>query len=145
MSIVRPAIVVIAMCSVGLSAGAQSTPPDAAVRAGFTALERGDADTAATAFRGALSQRPRDPVLLYGAGVAAHLQGRERDALHLLQQALESEPRLTQASALLGGIAYGEGDLELAIKTYESALVNAPANVSMRQQLVAWRRESGRP
>ncbi len=50
--------------------------------------------------------------------------------------------RLTQASALLGGIAYGEGDLELAIKTYESALVHAPANVSMRQQLVAWRREA---
>jgi len=141
MSIVRPAIVVIMMCSAGARAGAQSPLPDT-IQAGFTALERGDADAAATVFRGALSEHPRDPILLYGAGVAAHLQGRERDALHLLQQALKVEPRLTPASALLGGIAHREGDLDLAIKTYESALVHAPANMAMREQLVAWRREA---
>jgi len=138
---VRPAIIVILMCSAGVCARAQSTPPDA-VQAGFSALERGDADAAATVFRSALTQHPRDPVLLFGAGAAAHLQGRERDALQLLQQALAFEPRLTQASALLGAIAHREGELDLAIKAYESALVHAPANMAMREQLVAWRREA---
>jgi tetratricopeptide (TPR) repeat protein len=129
------------ICLIGAPARGQSAPADA-VKAGFAALEHGDADTASTIFRRALSQHPRDPVLLYGAGVAAHLLGRERDALQILQQALQFEPGLTHASALLGGIAYAEGDLELAIKTYESALVHAPANMAIREQLKVWRREA---
>jgi tetratricopeptide (TPR) repeat protein len=141
MSLVRLAAVAILLCTATVRASAQAAPAEAA-RTGFTALERGDADAASTVFRGALSRHPRDPVLLYGAGIAAHLLGRERDALHLLQQALEFEPRLTQASVLLGGIAHREGDLDLAIKTYERALVHEPANMAMRQQLVAWRREA---
>jgi tetratricopeptide (TPR) repeat protein len=141
MSYVRAAMAVILLCSAGAPVSGQSTPADV-VQAGFTALERGDADTASTVFRRALSQHPRDPVLLYGAGIAAHLQGRERDALQMLQQALQIEPRLTQVSALLGRIAYGEGDLDLAIKTYENALVHAPANMAFREQLKVWRSEA---
>src|SRR5438552_1845824 len=99
-------------------AAAQVTSADAAER-GFQALQRGDADTAATMLRIALAARPRDPMLLFGAGVAAHLQGREQDASTALKQALQLEPRLTQASALLGEIAHSEGDLERAIDTYE--------------------------
>jgi tetratricopeptide (TPR) repeat protein len=141
MSTARAAMAVILLCSIGAPARGQSTPTDA-VQAGFTALERGDADAASRVFRGALSGHPRDPILLYGAGIAAYLQGRERDALQMLQQALQFEPRLTQASALLGAIAYRQGDLDLAIKTYENALVHAPANMAIREQLVAWRSEA---
>jgi tetratricopeptide (TPR) repeat protein len=140
-STVSTAIAIAFMCLIGAPARSQPAPADA-VQAGFTALDHGDADTASTVFRRALSQHPRDPVLLYGAGIAAHLLGRERDALQLLQRALQFEPQLTQASALLGGIAYGEGDLDLAIKTYENALVHAPANMAIREQLNVWRSEA---
>jgi len=122
-------------------AAAQSAANDSA-QAGFTALQRGDADKAAAIFRDALDAHPEDPALLYGAGAAAHLQGREHDASRLLKAALDAEPRLTPASALLGEIAYHEGDLDVAIKTYETALRYAPSNVALRQRLATWRGEA---
>src|SRR5919198_908239 len=110
---------------VALPAAAQSAADEAA-QIGFDALQRGDAEKASAIFKDALVVRPRDPALLYGAGVAAHLLGREHDATRLLGAAIQAEPRLTPASALLGEIAYHEGDLDLAIRTYESALAYAP-------------------
>ena len=141
MRIIRAAIVVVVICAAPAPARGQSATADP-VEIGFAALQQGDPERASSVFRGALVQRPRDPALLYGAGLAAHMQGRERDALQKLQLALDVEPRLTQASALLGAIAYGEGDLDLAIKTYEKALVHAPAQMAMRQQLAAWQGEA---
>src|SRR5262245_39937837 len=84
--------------------------------AGFQAIQNAAGDTAATIFKSALARDPKDPRLLFGAGLAAHLQGREHDALSLLKQALQYEPRMTQAAAILGEIAYHEGDLDLAIR-----------------------------
>jgi len=109
---------------------------------GWRAVQAGDGDRAADAFRQALALQPRDPVLQFGAGVAAHLQGREHDAIVMLQKAVQGEPRLTQAAALLGEIAYHEGDLDLAIKAYEQAIEHAPGELAMRQRLEAWRSES---
>src|SRR5437588_5104084 len=86
--------------------------------------------------------RPRDAVLNLGAGVAAHLQGREQDAVLLLQKAVELEPRLTEAAALLGEIAYHQGDLDFAIKTYEAAVTHAPRDPALKQRLEAWRSEA---
>jgi len=88
---------------------------------------------------------PKDPRLLFGAGIAAHLQGREHDAVSLLRQALQYEPRLTQAAVILGEIAYHQGDLDLAIKTYERALTQAPTNLALRERLEAWRSEAALP
>ena len=59
-----------------------------------------------------------------------------------LKRALQIEPRLTPASALLGEIAYQQGDLTFAIKTYESALALAPGNVELRERLATWRSEA---
>ena len=126
---------------VAASPAAAQSANDAA-QAGFTALQRGDADKAAVIFKDALDARPADPALLYGAGAAAHLQGRDHDASRLLKAALDAEPKLTPASALLGEIAYHEGDLDLAIKTYEGALRYAPSNVALRQRLATWRGEA---
>ena len=115
---------------------------DEALNAGFSALDKNDADRAATEFRRALAAEPEHPVALYGAGAAAFMQGRQTDAIGLLKRALQREPRLLQASALLGEIAYRQGDLTLAIKTYENALALAPGTVELRERLATLRSEA---
>jgi tetratricopeptide (TPR) repeat protein len=124
------------------AAGAYGQGVDEALTAGFAALQKNDADRAATAFRRALAIEPEHPAALYGAGAAAYLQGRTGDAQAYLKRSLAIEPRLTAASALLGEIAYHQGDLSFAIKTYENALALAPGNVELRQRLTTWRSEA---
>src|SRR5437762_9460853 len=124
-----------------VSVPAQSSVAQLA-ESGWRAVQKGDADTPATSLRAALMMRPRDPVLNLGAGVAAHLQGREQDAVQFPQTAVELAPRLTEASALLGEIAYHQGDLDFAIKTYEAAVTHAPRDPALKQRLDAWRSEA---
>jgi tetratricopeptide (TPR) repeat protein len=123
-----------------ISAHAQGA--DEALNAGFSALQKNDADRAATAFRRALAAEPDHPAALYGAGAAALLQGRQTDAIAFLKRALQHEPRLVQASALLGEIAYRQGDLAFAIKTYENALALSPGTVELRERLATLRSEA---
>ena len=115
---------------------------EADLKAGFAALEAGDGGKAAVSFRRALAEDPKNPVALYGAGVAAHLQGRDPDAKARLKEAIAIEPRLTAAYALLGEIMYHEGELTAAIKAYETALTYAPSEVFFRDKLAAWRSEA---
>jgi tetratricopeptide (TPR) repeat protein len=90
--------------------------------AGWKALEAGNGRRALGLFNEALTLRPNDPVLLTGAGAALQAEGRPRDAMVRLKQAVALKPDLTVASILLGDIAFDEGDAALAIKTYENAL-----------------------
>ena len=110
--------------------------------AGWKALHDGNSDRAATLFADALTLRPKDPVLLFGWGAAAHAQGKQRDAMARLQRALESNPNLTVASRLLGQIAFDEGEVDLAIRTYEKALKHAPDDADLRNALHAARRDA---
>lgn len=110
--------------------------------AGWKALRNSDNDRAAALFTEALALRPNDPVLLLGAGAAAHARGKQDDAVKRLRKALEADPRLTIASRLLGQIAYDEGDSDLAIRTYEAALKYAPGDAEITRQLEAWRRDA---
>jgi hypothetical protein len=120
---------------------AQSRAVDQTERA-WQALQSGDGETAAPIFRAALIAHPSDPILHFGAGVAAHLRGRDDDAVAALKQALKLNPRLTQASGLLGEICYRTGDLDVAIKTYEAALTYAPGDMELRERLEQWKREA---
>ena len=141
----KRALAVFAFCILPfafLSSLAYAQSVDEALDAGFAALEKNDADRAASAFRRALAAEPEHPAALYGAGAAAYLQGRTVDAISLLKRSLAVEPRLIAASALLGELAYHQGDLPLAIKTYESALALEPGSVEMRQRLATWRSEA---
>ena len=121
--------------------------PSEALDKGFQALQSGDTARAASIFREALTRHPRDPQLLFGAGVAAGIQGQDQDAIAFLKQALQIEPQLVQAAVFLGELLYRQGDLELAIKTYERALPGAPPSVAvgMRGRLTAWREEVALP
>jgi tetratricopeptide (TPR) repeat protein len=146
MSLCRLAL--IAFLTVGSAAPLSAQPATSdAVEKGFQALQNGDTEKATSIFREALTRRPRDPQVLFGAGVAAQLQGQEQNAIALLTQAVQIEPRLTGAATILGDLLYRRGDLDLAINMYERALPNAPASVTeaMRQRLDAWREEASLP
>jgi tetratricopeptide (TPR) repeat protein len=146
MSICRFALLTFLAFGTAASVSAQPAAPEA-VEKGFHALRNGDTDGAAAIFRAALTRRPKDPRLLLGAGVVAKLQGQDQDAIALLQQALEIEPRMVEAAAILGELFYRQGDIDLAVKMYERALPNAPASVTevMRRRLAAWREEASLP
>jgi tetratricopeptide (TPR) repeat protein len=109
--------------------------------AGWKALEKGDVDRAARSFAEALTIQPNDPVLLLGAGASAHGQGKPKQAMAHLQRALEMDPRLATATRLLGHIAYQEGEVDLAIRTYEKALKLGPDAV-LSSELAAWRKDA---
>jgi tetratricopeptide (TPR) repeat protein len=142
----RVAIAVVLIAWFTTSVSAQPAPSEALDR-GFQALQSGDAASAASIFREALTRHPADPQLLFGAGVAAGIQGLDKDAITFLKQALQLEPQLVQAAVFLGELLYRQGDLELAIKTYERALPGAPPSVAvgMRGRLTAWREEVSLP
>jgi tetratricopeptide (TPR) repeat protein len=142
MSRIRAALIVLVMLVPAAAVRAQTSNP---LDTGFQAIQNGDGDTAASIFKSALARDPKDPRLLFGAGLAAHLQGREHDAIVLLKQALEYEPRMTQAATVLGELAYREGELDFAIKTYERVLAYTPSNLAVRERLDAWRNEAALP
>ena len=123
------------------SASAQSTVLELN-DAGWKAIEQGDGMRAGRLFGEALAERPDDPVLLFGAGVAAHLDGRPKDAIARLQRAVDVNPKLTHASLLLGEIVHAEGDVAQAITVYEKALKHAPGNADLTSRLAAWRADA---
>jgi tetratricopeptide (TPR) repeat protein len=119
-------------------------PRAAQVEAGWAALEKGDGNSAAAIFEQALASSPQDPMLLFGAGAAAYLQGRYADAREKLTLAFSLNPRLISATEMLGEIDYLQGDLEGAIQRYEQALPYAAHRApSMQKRLEAWRKEAG--
>jgi len=125
---------------------AQSAPPEA-IKQGFQALQQGEIDKAGSIFRDALTRYPRDPELLLGAAVVAQQQRQDQDAIARLKQALEIEPRLASAAAMLAELLYRQGDIDLAIKWYERALPNVPPSAipMVRQRLDALRAEASLP
>jgi tetratricopeptide (TPR) repeat protein len=110
--------------------------------AGWKMIQQGEPARATPLFAKALVLRPDEPVLLFGAGVAAHLDGRSSDAKTKLQRALEVNPRFTSASLLLGEIVYREGDVDRAITIYKAALTFAPTDRDLNGRLGEWSRES---
>jgi hypothetical protein len=135
-------LLVLALCLTAITpVNGQSVSPE---EAGVEALQAGDFDRAAAIFAEALRANPRDPILYMGAGVAARMLGREAEARVFLVDALKIDPRFTAASALLGEIAYEQGDVDFAIQTYERALKYAPASLPLKDRLEAWRNDAAK-
>ena len=130
------------LCLVALLSLTPQALPDGPVRTGWEAIQRGDGEKAASAFREALAMNPRDPNALAGAGLAAHLLGRDDQAISSLKRALDVEPDYAYAAYLLGQVAYAQGDLDLAIKSYERVLKISPGSPGIYQQLEAWKKEA---
>ena len=119
----------------------QSIPPGPG-RAGWEAIQRGEAEKAASAFREALAMNPRDPNALTGAGVAAHMLGRDDQAMSALKRALDLAPDYAYAAYVLGQVAYAQGDLDLAIRSYEKVIKLSPGSPGIYQQLEQWKKEA---
>ncbi len=132
----------VAVLLTAAAAVAQRKPAAQLSRDAWDALNAGRTQEAAAAFDEALKSAPNQPALLLGAGVAAHLQGREDDARRFLIDALKIDPALTPASLLLGAVLYRTGDVDAAIDTYQQALAHAPEHPQLTRQLEAWRKES---
>jgi tetratricopeptide (TPR) repeat protein len=115
-----------------------------AEQVGAQALQDGDADRAAVVFAEGLRQYPANPNLHFGAGVAAHMRGRDDEARAALQKALELEPQFLGAAALYGELAYQHGDVDIAMQTYEHALTYAPMNQNLASRLAVWRGEASK-
>jgi tetratricopeptide (TPR) repeat protein len=111
-------------------------------RQGWEAIQAGRIKEAADFFREAVELHPQDATLFLGAGLAAHLQGQEKEAQSALQQALRFNPRLIAAALLLGELAYRAGDLEAAMKTYDDALAIEPNHAQIKSRLESWRKEA---
>jgi tetratricopeptide (TPR) repeat protein len=124
-----------------LFAGPQQTVEDPA-RAGWEAIQTGDGERAASAFRRALASNPRDARSLAGAGIAAHLLGRDDDAISSLKRALDVQPDYVYAAFVLGQVAYEHGDLDLAISSFEKVVKLSPGNREIYNQLQQWKKES---
>src|SRR4029453_2499866 len=113
--------------ALALAAAPQVRPPDPA-RDGWEAIQAGDGEKASAAFRTVLASNPGDVRALVGAGIAAHLVGRDDQALSYLKRAVQADPESVDANYILGQVAYAQGDIDLAIKSFERVVKKAPGD-----------------
>jgi len=144
MKLVGLLLLVTAVCFLPAGVASVSAESRAALlsKAGWEALRAGRLEDASRAFHDAIAMNGKDATLYLGLGLVAHLQGNSTEARAQLQEALRINPGLTPASLLLGSLAYQAGELEVAIRVYEDALVYAPEHPQLRTQLDRWRKES---
>jgi tetratricopeptide (TPR) repeat protein len=123
-------------------AGAQIDPRTALLERGaWNALNAGQAQAAAEAFREAIQADPKNARLRLGAGMAAALDRRDADAKDEFERALALDPKLTQARALLGQVQHRMADFTGAIRTYQALLAADPDDREARAALERWQRE----
>jgi len=108
-------------------------------KAGWEAIQRGDGEKAAAAFKTELALNPNDSRLLTGAGLAAHLLGHDDQAIVFLKRAVQADGKDGQATYELAQLAYAQGDRELAVKSLERAVKLSPGDAGMYQLLVDWK------
>jgi tetratricopeptide (TPR) repeat protein len=139
----RRLLLLFALVLSGAVLGAQVDPRGALLeQAAWAALNAGRGQAAAEGFREALAADPKNARLHLGAGMAASLERRDADARDEFERALALDPKLTQARALLGQIQYRIGDLDLAVRTYETLVAITPDDREARATLDRWRREA---
>ena len=135
-------VLVLLLTLAGGARAAQIDPHTALLERGaWDALNAGRAHAAAEAFREALAADPKNARLHLGAGMAAALERRDRDAKDAFERALALEPKLTQARALLGQIQHRLGDVAGAIRTYEPLISLSPDDRDAQATVDRWRRE----
>ncbi len=138
-SIALPAAIALFVCA---QVWAQSSPKAGMLeQQGARALEAGQAQGAADAYREAIALDPKNARLRLGAGVAAVLLRRDDEARVLFDEALALDPQMTRARAQLGQLLRRTGDLQGAIREYETVVAEVPDDAGARETLDRWKRE----
>lgn len=92
----------------------------------FHHSEAGRYDEAIAFLTEGLKLAPRDPHLLYSAGVCLFHQRRDRDALGLFNASLDARPGFAPPLYHRGLIFERAGEVEAAARCYEEAIANEP-------------------
>jgi tetratricopeptide (TPR) repeat protein len=132
-------------CLISVLAGpALAQTPHSALleQAAWKALDAGQPEPAANAFREALTSDPRNPRLHLGVATAAYALRRDVEARAALELALALNPKLYEARALLGRVLYRSGDLNGAIVAFEALEREGVLSTSLTDTLNRWRREA---
>ncbi|HZR24150.1 MAG TPA: tetratricopeptide repeat protein [Vicinamibacterales bacterium] len=137
----RLAIAAAGVLATVVSLHGQAQPSELA-DAAWKAMRSDNPKRAASLFNEALTLAPDDPLLLLGAGSAAHALGQQPVAMARLERALELRPQLTPASVLLAHIAFDEGHTDAAIRTLEAARAFAPDDKALASLIARWRGEA---
>ena len=111
-------------------------------QAGWQALTAARYREAAATFQKAIASEPRNARLHFGAGAAAYFERRDGEAQAFLRRALELSPTLNDARELLGLLLYRTGDLNAAIREYETLAAAGSPEARVTETLGRWRRES---
>jgi tetratricopeptide (TPR) repeat protein len=129
-------------CLSAVLVSAQADPRTALLeRAGWDALATGQTKVAVDSFRQAIAADPRNARLYLGAATAAYVERRDADAKTALERALELDPGLPRARALLGQVRHRSGDLLGALREYDALIKAAPNDKDAQATIERWRRE----
>jgi len=122
---------------------AQTSPRAAILEASaWDALEARQFEQAAATFREAVAGDPNNPRLHLGSALAAFALRRDADARASVDRLLALDPTLPQARELLGRVLYRSGELDTAIRTFESLVADGAADADITETLDRWRREA---
>jgi tetratricopeptide (TPR) repeat protein len=111
-------------------------------QAGWQALSAAKYREAAATFQKAIASEPRNARLQLGAGAAAYFERRDVEAQTFLRRALELNPALRDARELLGLVFYRTGDVNAAIREYDTLAAGGASPPRVTETLARWRRES---
>jgi tetratricopeptide (TPR) repeat protein len=124
---------------------AQTQSPNATpaqfARDGQAALQEKRYADALSAFAAASRLAPRDAMLHFLTGYSAYMLGQLTEARRPLEQALDLNPQMTDASTVLGLVLYRQGRVAEAVQTLESGLKFAPTDKDLLDLLARWRPE----
>jgi hypothetical protein len=134
-----PAVLMLAASAAAADTHA-SRDPEALAREGTAAIEQRRFGDALEAFTTAMSMRPDEASLCFGAGIAAFMLGQDEVAEARFECALRLDPDHLPAATWLGDLYYRSGRLSEAIATYESQQ-RSPDGRDLAKQLAAWRAE----
>ena len=110
-------------------------------QAGWNAIRSGDFKAATDAFSDAATLDPKNAMLQLGAGTAEFLQRHDAEAKAHFERAIELDPKLTRARALLAQVVKRQGDVAEAIRLYETVATEIPDDTGIRDTLDRWKRE----
>ncbi len=109
-------------------------------------LQRGDQLAEAhEVFRRVLETVPNHPDALHYAGVLAHQQGRNDEAVQLIEQSLALAPDRADCYSNLGIVFQSEGKWDAAIAAYRRAIDLDPCHANAYSNLGVLLRATGRP